>query len=371
MGRIRSMDLKRAMFTMMFLGLLIAVVLSAAAFYGCIALREMVAPASVVMDPHTFPPTVTHLPKPSAKAIRIANFLGVLQLVLPMLIFTGMTLLTSALFYRIKLKEPLAALQSGAERIIDQDLDFTLPPPPNADELGQLCMVFEQMRQVLLENHRNLWRQMEERKRLNAAFAHDLRNPITVLQGTVKLLKNGIPDKAALNRMETYTLRISQYIDTMSNIQRLEELPIHKSEVCLEDLAAELENTANLLAPQLSCSVTKPDIKSVTLDRDLFMIAAENLIGNAARFAGGRLSIDLICDGAFLTLSITDDGPGYPAKLLQNGPKPFGTMDENAAHFGMGLYTCQILCQKHGGSLQLENPAGWGARATAQFKMRT
>lgn len=365
------MDLKGALFTMMFLGLLIAVVLSVAAFCGCIALRELVAPAGVVMDPHTAPPTVTYLPEPSAKAIHIANVLAVLQLVLPMLIFIGMTLLTSSLFYRIKLKEPLTALQAGAERIIAQDLDFTIPPPRNADELGRLCIVFEQMRQVLLQNNQNLWRQMEERKRLNAAFAHDLRNPITVLQGTIKLLKNGVPDETALNRMETYTMRIAQYIDTMSNIQRLEQLPIQKSEVCLDELAKELENTVNMLAPQLSCAVTKPDIKSVLLDHDLFMTAAENLIGNAARFAGNSLAIDLTCDGVFLTLSITDDGPGYPAQLLQNGPKPFGTMDENAAHFGMGLYTCQTLCQKHGGSLRLENPAGRGARATAQFKMTT
>lgn len=363
------MDLKRALFTMMFLGLLIAVVLSAAAFSACIALREMIAPAGVVMDPHATPPTVTYLPEPSAKAMHIANFLTALQLVLPMLIFIGMTLLTSSLFYRIKLKEPLAALQSGAEHIIAQNLDFTLPPPRNADELGQLCIVFEQMRQVLLENNRNLWRQMEERKRLNAAFAHDLRNPITVLQGTVKLLKNGVPDETALNRMETYTMRISQYIDTMSHIQRLEQLPIHKSETRLEELAAELEHTATLLAPQLCCTVTKPNMKSAVLDRDLFMTAAENLIGNAARFAGNSLAIDLTCDGVFLTLSITDDGPGYPAQLLQNGPKPFGAMDEHAAHFGMGLYTCQTLCQKHGGRLLLENPAGCGARATAQFKI--
>lgn len=369
MGRIRNMDLKHALFTMMFLGLLIAAALSIFVFCGCIALREIVAPAGVVMDPHTSPPTVTYLPEPSAKAVHIASFLAFLQLVLPMLIFIGMTLLTASLFYRIKLKEPLEALRSGAESIIAQDLDFTVSPPRNTDELGQLCIAFEQMRQALLENNRNLWRQTEERKRLNAAFAHDLRNPVTVLQGTVKLLKSGVSDANALDRMETYTLRISQYIDTMSNIQRLEQLPIHKSEVSLEDLSSELTNTANLLAPQLSCSVTTSNTKPVTLDHDMFMTAAENLIGNAARFAGSRLSVCLTCDDVFLTLSVTDDGPGYPAQLLQNGPKPFETMDNDAAHFGMGLYICRTLCQKHGGSLLLENPADGGARATARFKI--
>ena len=39
----------------------------------------------------------------------------------------------------------------------------------------------------------------EERKRLNAAFSHDLRNPITVLKGSVKLLRQGIQDEQTID----------------------------------------------------------------------------------------------------------------------------------------------------------------------------
>ena len=97
---------------------------------------------------------------------------------------------------------------------------------------GQLCNAFESMRCELVKSNKELWRQAEERKRLNAAFSHDLRNPVTVLKGSVKLLKKGLIDgKLAsskiddtLSLIEEYSGRIENYIETMSSTQRLEEI---------------------------------------------------------------------------------------------------------------------------------------------------
>ena len=129
------------------------------------------------------------------------------------------------------------------------------------------------------------------------------------------------------------------------------------------------------------------------------MTVAENLIANGARFAERELMIGLEIADSFLLLSVMDDGPGFPDELLQNGPKPFGKvkqyttysrkaaectacsetiMDdakpskvsaENGTHFGMGLYSCQTICLKHGGRLTLENIEGSGAKAAAFFKI--
>lgn len=48
---------------------------------------------------------------------------------------------------------------------------------------------FEKMRGQLQRNHQELWRQGEERRRLNAAFSHDLRNPVTVLKGSIRVME--------------------------------------------------------------------------------------------------------------------------------------------------------------------------------------
>ena len=136
-------------------------------------------------------------------------------------------------------------------------------------------------------------------------------------------------------------------------------------------MRSELEDTAKLLAGTLELSISAPDNGTTQLDHGLFLTVAENLIGNAARFAKRKIIIHLERQGNFLLLLVTDDGSGYPAGVIQNGPKPFGKMKEDAAHFGMGLYSSQTLCRKHGGTLVLENRQGYGATAAASFQINS
>ena len=118
---------------------------------------------------------------------------------------------------------------------------------PYEDEMGRLCTAFETMRKTLLENNRELWRQAEERKRLNAAFSHNLRNPITVLKGSIKLAKNSIQGQVQtgqiqdhLIRIEDYIRRIECYIETMSSVQKLEEFPVERTKMEWESLLLQL-----------------------------------------------------------------------------------------------------------------------------------
>ena len=263
-------------------------------------------------------------------------------------------------------KRPISVLQMGMERIQAHDLDFT-SPEGSRDELGQVCAAFETMRGELLRTNQELWRQAEERKRLNAAFAHDLRNPVTVLKGTVKLLRRGGAEEQALDRLDAYTRRIEQYVEAMSGIQRLEQLPVQRGPVSLARLGEELEETVRLLAPALERSCTVPEAGQAALDHGLFLTAAENLIANAARFARTRVDISLRAGGGFLTLAVADDGPGFPPELLKTGPKPFGQQSGEADHLGMGLYGSALLCRKHGGELRLKNCPGAAALASFQI----
>ena len=107
----------------------------------------------------------------------------------------------------------------------------------------------------------------------------------------------------------------------------------------------------------------------MALDHGILLTVAENLIGNAARFGRERLEIALSREGDTLTLTVADDGPGFPPELLRDGPKPFGRLAEDPEHFGMGLYSSRLLCQKHGGELRLQiRPAG-GAAAVASLRI--
>lgn len=339
---------------------------------------------------------VRELANPTKEQLQVINLTAWIEVLTCVLAPVGCLGMASLLFYRFKLEIPIAVLQNGTERIRAHDLAFTIPEV-SGDELGQICGAFETMRVELLRSNQELWRQAEERKRLNAAFSHDLRNPLTVLKGTVKLMKQGTADEHALERMEIYVQRLEQYVEAMSSIQRLEQIPVRKIRVKLPLLCDEVEETARLLAAanlkrgeqeQNFGEVFRvPDIlvdtgdnsvdgsrQSVELDHGLFLTVAENLIGNAVRYANNRISIRLsVCedrqymdDGRkHLIMTVADDGNGYPVKLITEGPKPFGKMEEDASHFGMGLYTSSMLCTKHGGMLVLTNEANGGAKATA------
>ena len=90
---------------------------------------------------------------------------------------------------------------------------------------------------------------------------------------------------------------------------------------------------------------------------------AENLVGNAARFADGRVDARLDVRDGFLVLAVEDDGPGFSPAALERGCAPFFSETPSKDHFGLGLNIAALLCDKHGGDLALENRAEGGARA--------
>ena len=97
------------------------------------------------------------------------------------------------LFYRNKLKRPLAELGQASQNIANNNLDFQVCYE-NRDEMGRLCREFEKMRGQLAENNRELWRMIEDEKALRAAIAHDIRSPLAVLRGYQEMLAEYLPN---------------------------------------------------------------------------------------------------------------------------------------------------------------------------------
>ena len=369
MERIKQMKLKKALFAMAFLNITIAFLLSLSIIWLCIELRSQIAPMGGISINMNSAHVITQPQNSTAQAALLADIISLVQIILPILIYIIALFTTASMFYHLKLKEPLKILTQGAACIIDNNLDFTIETT-SQDELGQLCTAFETMRKTLLENNYTLWRQAEERKRLNAAFSHNLRNPVTVLKGSIKLALKNIEDITTasnpftdhLLRMESYTNRIEHYVETMSSIQKLEDIRLQPEPVKWDSLISELKNMLCFLREdtqkQIQFTPAKYE-KNILIDKSVLFQIAENLVSNALRFAAARIDILCSISSGKLLLSVTDDGCGFPEKLLQNGIQPFQKGNEDMGHFGMGLYTCELLCQKHDGNITLKNnPTG-------------
>lgn len=288
-------------------------------------------------------------------------------------VYSGLCILAAALlFYRSKLKKPLAALRAASEKISNSDLNFRIGYQSD-DELGQLCRSFEIMRCTLADNFSKMWQQAEERKRLNAAFAHDLRTPLTVLKGYDEMLQasgEAMTRETALT-MAKHILRLERYVDSMSSLSRLEDAqPQGNASSAGEHIAALIED-AEILCEQRGKKLNAVnEVLDVSMRVDWSFISqvSNNLISNALRHAASSIAVTYAGDSAGLSLSVTDDGRGFSREALHKAPAPYFTEEENhAEHFGLGLYICKMLCERHGGCLKMENLAD-GARVTAFFK---
>ena len=206
-----------------------------------------------------------------------------------------------------------------------------------------------------------------------------MRNPVTVLKGSAKIARqcaeSGTERTAQLienlTRIETYTGRIERYVEAMSNAGCLEQIQFEKVFTDPQVLSRELENAIRLVVvdggKQLSFTGTETAGK-ILLDKNVLFQVVENLVSNAIRFAKQTICVSLSFSGAMLLLEVIDDGSGFPAALLKNGIQPFQKGNEDAEHFGMGLYICDLLCQKHGGCVEIKN---WeqGASVSAILKI--
>lgn len=359
----RDMGLKKAFFLFSLCGLFVSLCLFALVWTVCRHLMDQYPSGGIAISADG---VITQLESPTPGQARMREVLSVIPL------FSGVLFpvlglgVSGMLFYRWKLKKTIALLRDGTERIRAHDLDFSFPAV-SEDELGQVCGAFESMRAELQKTNRELWRLNEERKRLNAAFAHDLRNPVAVLKGTIKLLREGRQDDQAIERLERYTVRIEEYIEAMSGIQKLEQMPVRTGKVSLTALGEELKETARVFGPSLRTEFYGFGTGDVLLDHGIFLTVAENLIGNAVRFSRKKLDILLKREEDMLLLIVADDGPGFSEKLLRDGPAPFQKEERSGDHFGMGLYGSSLLCEKHSGELRLKNLAAGGAEVTASF----
>ncbi|EGT4908947.1 sensor histidine kinase [Clostridioides difficile] len=313
----------------------------------------------------------------------LLNIINILQLVLPLIFFIGLLLLADIIFYKVKLKTPIEILNKGAMEISNNNLDFCLEYNNN-DELGNLCNAFEKMRSELNKNNIKMWTMINDRKQLNAAFSHDLRNPLTVLKGYSNYLTKYIPtgklsDEKILSTtqlMSEHINRIEYYVENMSNAQRLEDLVVSKSMSNINKFIENLDENISIIAKQEEKSFTlKSQINNINLffDENIILRVVENIISNAFRYARNNVSILIYLEQELLTFVIEDDGIGFSKESLKSALRPFyrdKTLNDSNAHFGMGLYISKILCEKHGGSISIENNSTNSAKITAKFSTR-
>ncbi len=227
----------------------------------------------------------------------------------------------------------------------------------------------------LLEANRRL-RELGHRKDdAMAVCAHDLRSPLNVILGHVRLLLRGsrgplgAPQKQSVESIERQVLRMVELVEDLLDLRALE-----RGRLTLErhpgDLKALVEESCGNLAVlaqshglSLLCEVAEETIE-VSMDPGKIREVLENLVGNALRLtpSPGTIAVRLFAEGSAARLEVRDSGPGIAPEIL---PKIFeagsGWRRERRAGNGLGLAICREIVELHGGRIEAQNLPGGGA----------
>ncbi len=222
-------------------------------------------------------------------------------------------------------------------------------------------------------------RELREKKRVLAALVvHDLRSPLSALQGYLGLLKEelleGNPPKQALGYVEDCDALVQKVLGLVATILDVDELEdgILRAQLSSVRLAEVVErarsgNRANFEMRELALVVDVPADMIVRIDRDLMGRVIENLVDNATRYAprGGRVAVAAKRDDQGIEIAIGNSGPPVPAAERD---KIFGRYHQIEArrvsarqNRGLGLYFCKLAAEAHGGTIHVEERGDLGA----------
>lgn len=389
MGKIKNLSLKKAFFLIGVIAAIVVVFVSAASIRICTKIHDQILLShAYIIEPIEINPTegktfefrggANDAPEYTDRELMLCRITEILMVVLPVLFsFLGIGCAGTA-FYRLKLKEPLSALNRGISRIAENDLDFTINYQ-KSDELGKLCNAFETMRQELMKNNKNMWKLVDERKKINASIAHDLRTPITVIKGYSEYLDRNLGKKVItdgqireiIGYIYQAASRLEDYADSVHDLQSLEDISLEYEEITFTEFKQEIKSQLILLSEQNGVQIdviTQLPEKAVHMAPAAVFRIVENIVSNALRYCEKHVVVAFSFSEPYLIINVTDDGKGFSEKDKAEALNFFYKGKNEREHFGIGLTICKILCEKHGGSIYLDNALEGGAKVTVKIK---
>ena len=210
--------------------------------------------------------------------------------------------------------------------------------------------------------------------------AHELRGPITVIRGYLDIITEEFTDRLKgdeqqlLDRLTVSANRLSSYVDNILNVARFDRhhLKVHLLEDTIAGIYNSIADDMQLRAStqQRLLSVTiPPDLPTVAADRGSISEVISNLIDNAIKysFEGGAVVVSARQVGDFVEVSVTDNGIGMPANVINNLFHKFYRSHrsrEAVAGTGIGLYICKAFIDSHGGTISARSKENEGSTFT-------
>lgn len=231
-------------------------------------------------------------------------------------------------------------------------------------EFSATLHAMQTMGRELTDSLQSQWRMEQQRAEQIAALTHDLKTPLSIIQGNADLLAEDALSADQQTQVEAIlrgTDRAQQYLAALRTAcappATRETFPSHT-------LVSALAETARALCAPAGVQLILNEQWQGTLcaaQCDLLR-AAENLLDNAVRYTprGGTVTLLVTKEKQDFILRVTDTGPGFTAEALAKAGELLYTeaARSDTAHQGFGLYFARRVALSHSGTLRLSNTPG-------------
>ena len=212
--------------------------------------------------------------------------------------------------------------------------------------------------------------------RLIQTAAHELRNPMAVIKGTLSLLrrraeggKAPVYSSATAATMEHEVDRLSSLIDEIMEAFLIweEQLTLELEQVNLKSVASSALASLAGVQGRDRVIVRMPEEVPVAGDAARLEEVVRNLIYNAIKYSpdGAVVKLDLIANNGKALLSVQDSGPGIQRTHLAKVFDPLYRLSDETGRYprgiGLGLYICQFIVGCHHGKIWVESDGAVGA----------
>ena len=290
--------------------------------------------------------------------------------------FEGNPLVTGAPHIRFYAGAPLVTDSGhglGTLCVID-----SVPRELSSDQLASLQALSRQlMAQLELRRTLALLTEAERAKKVFVAHvSHELRTPLTSIRGALTLVRESEPNlnedsRELLSAASRSANRLLALVNDLLDLERVGsgERTIDKRDC---DLAAAIRGAAETVRPIAADAgvaiAVVPGAVRLYADPDRLTQVIVNLLANAVRFSrrGGTVTVGVTREADRVRVTVDDQGPGVPPAFREAIFQPFKQVEGSQAHkkggTGLGLAISQAIVSEHGGTLQVTDAPGGGAR---------
>lgn len=231
-------------------------------------------------------------------------------------------------------------------------------------EFSATLHAMQTMGRELTDSLQSQWRMEQQRAEQIAALTHDLKTPLSIIQGNADLLAEDALSADQQTQVEAILRGTERARHYLAALRTADAAPAVQTSLASHALTERLAQTARALCAPAGIHFILQEEWQGTIraaENDLLR-AAENLLDNAAAHTprGGTVTLTVAKENNSFILRVTDTGPGFTPEALAKAGEMLYTdaARSDAVHQGLGLYFAKKVAQFHGGTLVLSNLSG-------------